>query len=69
MFKILKDTRRRAVESILETVGVAEVTNDPEFDALAPKFDVVIAEMNQGMYIFVMFCLRCLLCRNLFFFR
>lgn len=49
MFKILKDTRRRAVESILETVGVAEVTNDAEFDVLATKFDVVIAEMNQGL--------------------
>lgn len=49
MFKILKDTRRRAVESILETVGVAEVTTDAEFDVLAAKFDIVIAEMNQGI--------------------
>ena len=47
MLKILKDTRRRTVESILEAVGASEINVDQEFDQLVPKFDIVIQELNQ----------------------
>jgi hypothetical protein len=51
MLKSLKDARRRAVESILETVGASEVTIDQEFDHLSTKFEIVIQELNQCVFI------------------
>lgn len=46
MFKIFKDQRRRAVETIYETVGAAEITSDNEFEVFEKKFETVIAELN-----------------------
>jgi hypothetical protein len=50
MYKAIKDVRRRAVESLLETVGASEVTVDKDFDELSIKFETVIQELNQCTY-------------------
>lgn len=47
MFKTMKDARRRMTQTVLATVGSAEKTEDPNYDAHVAKFDVMIADMNE----------------------
>mmetsp|Transcript_20377 Transcript_20377/g.18517 ORF Transcript_20377/g.18517 Transcript_20377/m.18517 type:complete len:465 (-) Transcript_20377:28-1422(-) len=47
MLKVLKDTRRRVVETVLENVGVSERTVDEEYDLYVTNFNELIADMNE----------------------
>jgi hypothetical protein len=50
IYQVLKNVRRRSVETILQTVGASEHTVDEEFDTLSVKFDVMIQDMNECKY-------------------
>ncbi len=47
IFKSLKDARRRAVETVLATVGVSEETVDEEFNVHHKKFMDMVGDLNE----------------------
>ncbi len=47
IFKSLKDARRRAVETVLQTVGASENTEDKEYDVLHDKFLEMMEDLNE----------------------
>lgn len=47
MFKGLKDFKRRSVQTLLESVGNAEITVDEEYDVHVKKFHIMLQQMTE----------------------
>ena len=54
IYRTFKDVKRRATQSVLATVGVADSTKDEDFDAHMEHFNTMIQDMNECMHITIL---------------
>jgi hypothetical protein len=47
LFTAMKNIRRRAVESVFQSVGISETTVDEEFDSMYNCSKEILQDMNE----------------------